>query len=225
VVLLFATLAGALGLSGCAGFTQARAEDAQFAALKKALPGHYDNASQVSADERAGRPGAHAAVDLLIMPADAAMIGTAVFYVRQSSTTDARRVLSQRIWVLGRAEDVHTKKPYTEQHLYVFKEPQRWLDVEDEPELLQSLLPQDLRQLTGCELLWSQSGADFEAHRKAESCRPAARSEGLLVEQRFELHGEHLALIQQQVGADGLLELSGSAVEPFYRFERRGGAN
>jgi hypothetical protein len=132
---------------------------------------------------------------------------------------------------------------HVEQRIYLFKEPQRWLDVSDAPELLQALMPEDLRQLSGCELLWSKVGgsdkagsdkagsdkagsdkvaSDYEAHRKSDSCHPASRSEGLLIEQRFELHGDRLSLIEQQVGPDGLVELSGSQVEPFYRFERRG---
>ncbi len=234
---LTALALGALGLEGCAGMAQSRAEDAQFTALQKLLPGRYDNASQVSADARAGAAGAHAAVDLVIVKADAAMIGPAVFYVRQSAANNPQRVQLQQIWVLGHAKEVRTKVSHVEQHIYQFREPQRWFDVTEEPELLQSLMPQDLRQLSGCELLWSKVGgdkvgsnkvgsdkvgSDYEAHRKSDTCHPASRSEGELIEQRFELHGDRLALIEQQVGPDGLVELSGSEVEPFYRFERRG---
>jgi hypothetical protein len=222
---------GCLLLQGCASSRQSSAGDAQFTQLQKVLPGHYDNAAQVSADARTGAAGAHAPVDLLILPANAALIGKAAYYVRQSVTDDPRRVLSQRLWVFGRAVDVHTKAPYIEQRIYVFKEPQRWLDVMDEPELLQSLLPPDIQQLLGCELIWSKSGAggkassDFEAHRQSQSCRPSAKYAGQLVEQRFELHENRLALIQQQIGPNGLLELSGNEVEPFYVFERRASAN
>jgi len=216
---------GALALQGCAAGKQSRGADAQFTQLQKMLPGHYDNEAQISSDARTGVAGAHAPVDLLILPANAALIGKATYYVRESAPDDPRRVLSQRIWVFGRAVDVHTKKPYIEQRIYLFKEPQRWLDVVDDPELLQSLLPADIQQLAGCELIWSKNGDDFEAHRQSQSCRPSSRSAGLLVEQRFELHENRLAMIQQQVGRDGLLELSGNEVEPFYLFDRRAAAN
>jgi hypothetical protein len=239
---LIVLLLGVIALQGCASERQANASDAQLALLQKILPGHYDNATQVSADARAGVAGAHAPVDLLILPANAALIGKATYYVRQSASDDPRRVLSQRLWVFGRAVDVHTKAPYLEQRIYVFKEPQRWLEVVDDPELLQSLLPPDIQQLLGCELIWSNAGpkegdkaaggkthskggADFEAHRQSESCRPSAKYSGQLVEQRFELHDNRLALIQQQIGRDGLLELTGSEVEPFYLFDRRAAAN
>jgi len=230
-----ALLMGALLLQGCASGRGSASGDAQFAQLQKELPGHYDNAAQISADARAGAAGAHAPLDLLILPANAALIGKAAYYVRQTVGGDSRRVLSQRLWVFGRAVDVHTKTPYIEQRIYVFKEPLRWLDVVDDPELLQSLLPQDIQQLTGCELIWSRAdgndrgkgkgNSDFVAHRQSDSCRPSAKSAGLLLEQRFELHENRLALIQQQIGPDGLLELSGNDVEPFYLFERRAAAN
>lgn len=215
----------ALALQGCAAGQASRGADAQFTQLQKLLPGHYDNEAQVSTDARTGVAGAHAPVDLLILPANAALIGKATYYVRESAPDDPRRVLSQRIWVFGRAVDVHTKKPYIEQRIYLLKEPQRWLDVVEDPELLQSLLPADIQQLAGCELIWSKSGTDFEAHRQSQACRPSSRSAGLLVEQRFELHENRLAMIQQQVGRDGLLELSGNEVEPFYLFDRRAAAN
>src|SRR5580704_2053265 len=126
---LMALALGALALEGCASMKQSRAEDAQFTALQKLLPGRYDNASQVSADARAGAAGAHAAIELVIVRADADLIGKAVFDVRQSAANDPQRVLSQRIWVLGRAQEVRTKVSHVEQRISLFKEPQRWLDV------------------------------------------------------------------------------------------------
>ena len=64
---LMALALGALALGGCASMKQSRAEDAQFTSLQKLLPGRYDNASQVSADARAGAPGAHAAPDACVL--------------------------------------------------------------------------------------------------------------------------------------------------------------
>src|ERR1019366_3608897 len=163
--------------------------------------------------------------------ARAALIGPATFYVRQTAADDPRRVLSQRIWVLGRTKELAKDKDkkihpeYIEQHIYVFKEPQRWANVADEPELLQSLEPEDLRQLSGCELLWSKDDFGFEAHRKSQSCDPGSHSQGLLLEQRIELRENQLAVVNQRVGPDGLLALSGSQEDPFYRFVRRGDAN
>jgi hypothetical protein len=93
---LAALAVSALGLEGCAGMAQSRAEDAQFTALQKLLPGRYDNASQVSADARAGAAGAHAAIELVIVRADADLIGKAVFYVRQSAANEPSWVARKR---------------------------------------------------------------------------------------------------------------------------------
>jgi hypothetical protein len=127
--------------------------------------------------------------------------------------------------VLGHAEDLHTKVQLVEQHIYLFKEPQRWVHVGDDPELLQSLMPEDLEQLPGCELLWIKHDEIYEAHRKVENCSPAEKYEGLLLEQRIQLHENQLSLAEQEVGPEGLLPLSPAQEDPFYRFVRRGAAN
>jgi hypothetical protein len=77
----------------------------------------------------------------------------------------------------------------------------------------------------GCELIWMKKDTNFEAHRRTGDCSPSAKSEGLLLEQKIELHESQLSLVEQQVGPDGLLPLSGAQEDPFYRFVRRGSAN
>lgn len=221
---------GALALSGCA-HEQSKRTQVPFEELQGRLAGRYDNTAQARSDLQSGVPDGHSALDLLIVPAHAAMIGPATYYVRQTAADDPRRVLSQRIWVLGHTKDLGKDKDkkahpeYIEQHIYVFKEPQRWVNVGNDPELLQSLEPEDLRQLAGCELLWSKDDSGFEAHRKSESCDPGSHSQGMLLEQRIQLRENKLELVEQQVGPDGLVALSGSQEDPFYRFVRRGDAN
>ena len=48
-------------------------------------------------------------LDLLIAPADAALIGKTTYYVRETPAGEPRRVLSQYIWVFGRTVEVHSK--------------------------------------------------------------------------------------------------------------------
>ncbi len=156
------------------------------------LPGRYDNATQVRLDARTGAAVPQPAIDLLIAPADAAFIGNVVFYVRETSSGDARRVLSQYIWVFGRTIELHNKAAHSgksdpaagddpanagrlEQHIYQFKEPQRWVHVGEQPEVLQSLLPEDLQRLTGCELLWVRSDKGFTAERHLRRLRAAGQ--------------------------------------------------
>jgi hypothetical protein len=216
---------GALTLAGCAAQKDNKRNEVLLEDLQKRLPGRYDNAAQAHSDARVGVTEPHESLNLLIAPANAALVGKIAYYVRETAADDSRRVLSQRIWVLGHAEDLHTKTQLVEQHIYLFKEPQRWVHVGDDPELLQSLLPEDLQQLPGCELIWVKREDTFEAHRKVEDCSPAEKYEGLLLEQRIELRENRLSLAEQEVGPEGLLPLSSSQEDPFYRFVRRGSAN
>lgn len=238
---LRSAIAGAaLWLAACAQ-DQPKPDDAVLAVLQGRLPGHYDNTAQARA--AAGAPGAPAAIDLLIMPANAIMVGKAAYYVRETVAGDPHRLLSQYIWVFGRTVELpgksakahpggkdakeakDTKEEHLEQHVYLFKEPQRWTRVGEQPELLESLLPDDLQRLTGCELLWTRTETGFTAERHSTSCSPAMRSEGQLLEQRIELRDNRLALLEQQVGADGLNDAPAEASDPYYRFIRRGAAN
>jgi hypothetical protein len=225
LALSLALFVGALACGGCAGQKVDKRTQVPLEELQRRLPGRYDNASQAHSDSQAGVSVPHEALSLLIAPANAALVGKAAYYVRETAADDPHRVLSQRIWVLGHAVDLHTKEPLVEQRIYLFKEPQRWLHVADEPELLQSLMPEDLQQMPGCDLIWKRRDSTFDAHRRTEDCSPAAASEGLLLEQRIELRENQLSMVVQQVGPDGLLPVSGAQEDPFYRFVRRGSAN
>ena len=233
-------IAGAtLSLAAQCAQRQDKAEDAAMALLQARLPGRYDNVAQARAEVRSGSGVTLPAIDLLILPANAALIGKATFYVRETAAGDPQRVLSQYIWVFGRAIEVHQKgekeaKPgdkdghekaeHLEQHIYLFKEPHRWLLVGQQPEMLESLLPSDLDRMTGCELLWTTKESGFVAERRSTTCSPALKSEGQQLEQKIELKDNNLAVLEQQITADGLVDAPASASDPEYRFVRRGAA-
>ena len=148
-------------------------------------------------------------------------------------------MLSQYIWVFGRAievhrkgekeaksvdKDGHEKEEHLEQHIYLFKEPHRWMRVGEQPELLESLLPSDLDRLTGCDLLWTTKESGFVAERHSTTCSPAVKSEGQQLEQKIELKDNNLAVFEQQITADGLVDAPASPADSYYRFVRRGAA-
>lgn len=235
-------LLSVLSLAACSGPQPKQAEDLALKELQMRLPGRYDNATQVRLDERTGAAVPQPPIDLLIAPADAAFIGNTVFYVRETSGGDARRVLSQYIWVFGRTIELHNRAAHSgkkdpangddpanagrlEQHIYQFKEPQRWVHVGEQPEVLESLLPQDLQRLTGCELLWLRTDKGFTAERHSTNCDPQAKSEGQLIEQKAELSDTHLSLLEQQITPEGLVDAPAGSSDPYYRFVRRGSAN
>jgi hypothetical protein len=225
-------LAAIACLAGCAG-QPSQSDDAALTELQAKLPGRYDNAAQARSGARAGPTEAAQPIDLLIVAANAALIGKSTYYVRETPSGDPHRVLSQFIWVFGRTVE-HGKverdtqgrpKQYLEQHLYAFKEPQRWLRAGEQPEMLQSLLPDDLQRLSGCDLLWTFADGGFSAERHSASCSPEAKHEGQLIEQKIELKDAHLSLLEQQVSLDGLLDAPACPADSWYRFVRHGAAN
>jgi hypothetical protein len=198
-------------LAGCK--TEASRREADFDKLIKALPGQYDNRTQASNDER----GEHAAVALLIQPLDAITVGKIVMFVRETAASDPRRILAQHIWTFDL-----DKKQQLVQSIYLFKEPQRWVHAVDDPYVMQSLLPDDLTLLSGCNLTWSKSDFGFQASTKAAECKGSAGAEGLLIEQSAELRGTDLLLNEQLSGPGGVLAGSADSAS-WYRFERRSG--
>jgi hypothetical protein len=188
-------------------------EEAEFIGLLRALPGDYDNITQT--EQESGKQ--HAAVVLSIKPLQADTVGKLVLLVRETAADDRRRVLEQRIWTLE-----HTKDHLFVQRVYLFKEPQRWVNAGDDPLLMQSLLPDDLLPLTGCELLWTKTDTGYMASTRPHACRPGPSSEGQLIELSAELRGDDLIVSEQQAGTGGRLP---AEIDPAmaYRFQRRGG--
>jgi len=227
---LAATLVAA-GSSGCAG--KAVRSRGVISELIKVMPGSYDNLAQVrgegggAADASApAAPGAvqtarvataHLPLRLVIMHLQAPVLGRDVFYVRESSATDARRILAQRLWSL-----VQDQKGQVLQITYLFKEPVRWQRAADEPSLLQSLVPDDLLALVGCPLVWSKTASTFEANTVKGACQPGSEAEGSLVEQHAVLSADQLILTEQQAGASGRVATSADPGS-VYRFERSAG--
>jgi len=200
----------ALALAGCT--TEATRRQAEFDALIQKLPGQYDNLAQAQSDAS----GAHAAVALLIRPVNALTVGRIVFFVRETAADDPRRVLSQHIWTFEL-----DKKNRLVQTIYTFKEPRRWLHAAEDPYVMQSVLPDDLSALSGCELIWSKSGEDFQAATKPDSCKESTGAEGSLIEQSAELHGSELLLNERLSGSGGP---DGAQSASSYRFQRRAAA-
>jgi hypothetical protein len=203
---------GLLLLAACA--SQPKPDDVFMAELAALLQGSYDNLAQ----SRAG--GGHVALRLVIAPVRAPLVGDRVFYVQEMAADDARRVLSQRLYVLQPVEG-------SERALLAqadLAEISRWRDGHLNRDLFKSMLPQDLRVRPGCDLLITRQGRGFAAVG-GNSCRVGAPGTGetLRVEQRFELDADGLAVFEQQRDAAGAL-VRGGGSEAWYRFARRADA-
>jgi hypothetical protein len=202
----------ALFLAACAA--KPTKEEAMVSALVAVLAGSYDNIAQSRASPD------HPALRMVIAPVQAPLVGEHVFYVQEMAADDARRVLTQRLYVV-------TEVAKGQQALLAqldFSEPLRWRDGQLNRDLFRSLLVQDLRQRNGCDMLWQRDGMGFTATTGA-GCRTVSRSTGetLRVEQRMKLDADGLAVFEQQRDAAGVL-VYGEEADPWFRYARRADA-
>ena len=182
--------------------------------LLATLAGSYDNLAQSRTSPD------HAPLQLMIAPVQAPLVGDHVFYVQEIAADDARRVLAQHLYLVSAMPDQEMAVLVQAE----FAEPLRWRDGQLNRDLFRSLLLQDLRPRSGCDLLFKREGAGFAA-ATIGNCRGTARDTGeaLRVEQRVTLNGDGIALFEQQRDAAGQL-VHGGEPDPWYRFARRADA-
>lgn len=195
--------ATALTLTACAHSAERR-QQAQFTELQRALPGTYISPA-------AGGAAADAGVSLTVSPVTAQLIGDAVYFVRETPADNAGLVLWQGVWTLApeapaRHRHAH-EAPGIVQHSFLFKDPRRWTSAASNPDLLVSMLPQDLQALPGCDLVWHATAAGFETMDAAGACSPGREASGLWVVQQARLEGSALTLIEHPIDAAGAPDL------------------
>jgi hypothetical protein len=200
-------------LAGCVSTQKLR--QAELAELAGLLPGNYDNTGQASADAAAGITPAHGDMRLMITAVYAPLVAERVFHVRETAADDPRRLISQQVWTLSLDADARIV-----QGIHLLAEPERWRT--GDPELFRSILPQDLRPLTGCELVWQKTAGGFSGANQPASCRARSRLDdaAVTVEHRAKLGGELLDLSERQFDADGRV-VAGLEADPYYHFVRR----
>src|SRR6202012_1667759 len=96
-------------------------------------------------------------------------------------------VLWQGIWTfVAVAPEGHRRKdavPGIVQHSFLFKEPRRWASAASNPDLLVSMLPDDLQPLTGCDLLWKSTPTGYATQAPPLACHPGRLASGQRIEQ------------------------------------------
>jgi hypothetical protein len=184
-------LAACLALAACT--SQEDLRRAELISLAGTLPGVWDNHLQVAA-ERAGRgPVVHLPEQLEVVRAAAPVLGKVVFLVREHAAADARRVLSERLWVFDSLEG----KTLVAQ-VARFTEPERWAGERAAPELLRSIVPQDIAQLPGCALVWTAHAGGFSAVTAGAGCTGPAN--GRRLAQQWRLAGMQLQFAEYPAG-------------------------
>ena len=210
---VLACVAVAALLGACAD--QGKARELDLAELLGLIAGHYDNTAQVEADVRRGLRPPHDALALDIVPVDDPLIGEHVFYVQERAADDARRVMAQRIWTI----DAVDKKIV--QTVWTLKEPMRFRDAQHDPDLLKSMMNQDVVKVYGCNLTWKKVGDTFTAGNDPKTCRSSSRmtSGSLQIDSRMELDANGLSLAENATDAAGQLA-QGRTDDPFVRFRK-----
>jgi hypothetical protein len=160
--------AALLLLGGCANDLKLR--EAELQQLATLLPGRYDNRAQ--AEPAAG--GAETALELNIVPIYAPFLSDHVFYVQENAYGDARRVLSQRLFVF----DISGEKRIL-QRSFGFAEPVRWRDGHRNTDLFKGLMGQDVGPTAGsCVLEWTLGPQSFTGRSPAPGpCGGLSRAE------------------------------------------------
>ena len=214
-ILLLLTAAAAL--CGCA--EQHKLAEQQLNQLVTLLPGSYDNIAQARADgEGTAQPGGtREALRLVIVPVYAPIIGDHVFYVQEMAAQDQRRVTAQRLMAFDLSPD-----DVLVQLSIALNEPARWRDGHLNPELFKGLLPNDVKTLTGCDLVWTKTDKGFAGRNDMKQCRATSRATGetLRAEAQAELDADGLAILDRQYDATGRVVI-GLQADPWYRFTRR----
>jgi hypothetical protein len=204
--------------SSCA--TQEKSRDAELTELLVLLAGRYDNTGQVQSDIQHGVHPPHDPLALAIVPVDDPLIGEHVFYVQEMAADDPRRVMAQRIWTFGSADK--DDKGGLVQSVWTLKEPLRWRDAQQDPDILTSLTSRDISPVRGCNLTWKKSGEKFTASNTPKTCHSTSRLTGgsVQIETRMEVDASTLSLAESATDTAGQL-VEGRTDDPFVRFRKQ----
>lgn len=208
-----ALIAVLVGLAQPAAAAQSARRTAQdFAEFLELLAGRYDTTAQARAEADAGLP-RREPVLRVVVPVRAGFIGDTVYYVQESVAGDARRVIGQQLSLFATAPGTGliVETPVT------FNEPLRWRDGERNPELFRSILPQDVKAQTGCEVLWRKVAGGFDGATDAARCRRSGAGGVQRVEKRYVLRTEGLTVQERRVDESG----QAVAEEPVLQYQRQ----
>jgi hypothetical protein len=183
-------LAGAL--AGCT--SQSGLRHAELLDLATLLPGVYDNRLQSEQEASDGRV-VHPAELLDLARVSVPVLGRLVLHVRERSAGDLRRVLSDRLWVF----DAEDGKQLSAQ-VYRFNDVARWAGGGADPEMLRSLMPQDVTSLPGCGLVVTRAPGGFRAESAAAGCPASDATGAARYVQHWQLADGHLEFAELPPG-------------------------
>jgi hypothetical protein len=164
---LIAATAPALGLlGGCA--SQEKLRQRELTQLLDWLPGQYESGLQVDSTRRSLEP-PHERIALVIVRVYTPRLGHHVLFAQETAADDPRRVMSQRMWSFT----VDDKRGIVET-VYTFRDPLRWREGLQNPELFTGVVADDVHSSPGCELAWKTTGEEFTATQDRKLCHAAS---------------------------------------------------
>jgi len=204
-------LAAAVLLGGCAHGNERQSQQA-LSGLQHALAGAYSSRASATGSTTPGAAGGTTdAVSLTVSPITAQLIGDAVFFVRETPADNPQLVLWQGLWTLaplaGASPDHAGGATRIVQHSFLFKDARRWAAAGSDPDVLVSVLPQDLQALPGCDLIWQQTDSGYETMGAIPDCHPGIKASGLWMAQHARLDASGLSLTERPVDDAGALDL------------------
>ena len=190
----------------------ARRAAQDFAEFLELLAGRYDTNAQGRAEADAGLP-RRETVLRVVVPVRASFIGDTVYYVQESVAGDARRVIGQQLSLFAAAQGtgVIVETPVT------FNEPLRWRDGERNPELFRSILPQDVKAQSGCEVLWRKVAGGFDGTTDPVRCRRSGTGGVQRIERRYALRTDGITVQERRIDDSG----KAVAEEPALQYQRQ----
>jgi hypothetical protein len=205
----------AAALMACSSGKNTKPDELGMAQIVRWLPGTYNNTAQHDADVKAGKA-PHDALAVAIVPIDSPIMGAHAFYFQEMAADDPRRVMVQEILTFEM-----TDKGRIKESIASFVEPRRWRDANLNPEVLTALVPDDLTQLSGCDLFWTRAPDGFVGANEPLRCHTASQSSeaAARTDLRAELSATELSLSERSYDASGALT-AGRAEEPFYRLHK-----
>ena len=163
---LIAATAPTLGLlGGCA--SQEKLRQRELTQLLAWLPGQYESSLQVDSTRRSLEP-PHERIALVIVSVYTPRLGHHVLFAQETAADDPRRVMSQRMWSFT----VDDKRGIVET-VYTFRDPLRWREGLQNPELFTGVVADDVHSSPGCELAWKTTGEEFTATQDRKLCHAA----------------------------------------------------
>jgi hypothetical protein len=212
-----AVLAAATGVALVLALPAAAAQPSRraaqdFADFLDLLAGRFDTGAQ-SRSESEASGSRREAVQRVVAPVRAGFIGDTVYYVQENVAGDSRRVIGQQLLLLAIAQGA----PAIIETPVALNEPLRWRDGDRNPELFRSILPQDVKALAGCEVVWRRVAGGFDGATDPARCRSSAGGGGTLrIERRYTLRAEGLSLQERRFDEAGRLVLE----EPALQYQR-----